>query len=210
MMKGMPGIILEACVETYEQAIAAQEHGAHRIELCSHLEHGGLTPELSLFERLIGELHIPVKVMIRPRPGDFVHSEDEIEIMVHDIGRFKKEGAVQVVTGVLDAQGNVHMEHLAYLAEQAYPLPITFHKAIDETADPLRELERMSDIENVQYILSSGKGATARAGYPVLRAMIEKYGDRYTIIAAGKVTRDNLEETHQLVGAREYHGRKIV
>ena len=210
MMEDMSGIVLDACVETYEQAVSARERGAHRIELCSHLEHGGLTPEPQLFKRLKAELGIPIKVMIRPRPGNFVHSEDEIEVMVRDIARFKEMGATELVMGVLDAHGAIHLDQLALLAAQAHPLPVTFHKALDEAADPLRELERMSTIENVRYILSSGKEPTASAGYRLLRAMIEQFGDRYTVIAAGKVTSDNLEATHQLVGASEYHGKKIV
>jgi copper homeostasis protein len=209
-MEQISGLVLEACVETYEQAVSAEERGAHRIELCSHLEHGGLTPDASLYRKLKEVLKIPIKVMIRPRPGDFVHSRDEVQVMVDDIVRFKELGAVQLVMGVLDARGQVDVDQLARLAEQAYPLPITFHKAIDETADPLHELERMSGIENVVYILSSGKKPTAREGFRILRAMIDRFGDRYTIIAAGKVTGDNLEEIHKLVGAREYHGKRIV
>lgn len=203
-------LVIEACVETYAQARNAQQSGAHRIELCSHLEHGGLTPDFDLTKRLLRELHIPIKVMIRPRAGDFVHTKAEIEQMASEIRKFKEAGVAEIVLGVLDESGQVNLEQLRYLAEKAAPLPITFHKAIDETNDPMRELERMTGVDNVRYILTSGKAATARQGSALIRKMTERFGDRFTIIAAGKVTDENLAELHELIGAREYHGRKIV
>lgn len=209
-LKNMSYLLLEACVETYEQAILAEKRGAHRIELCAQLEYGGLTPDPALAQRLLTEMHIPIKVMIRPRAGNFVYSEAEITQMGGEIALFREMGVAEVVLGVLDEQGHIHLEQLQYLADQAAPLPITFHKAIDETADPLTELERMSVVPNVRYILTSGKQATARAGHELLRTMIERYGDRFSIIAAGKVTDENLAELHHLIGAKEYHGRKIV
>lgn len=206
----MPNLLLEACVETYAQAITAEKRGAHRIELCAQLEHGGLTPDPKLARRLLADMQIPIKVMIRPRAGNFVYSEAEIAQMAAEINLFKEMGVAEVVLGMLDEQGHVHLEQLKYLAQKAAPLPITFHKAIDETTDPLAEMGRMAVVPNLQYILTSGKQATARAGYELLRQMIERYGDRFTIIAAGKVTDENLTELSDLIGAKEYHGRKIV
>lgn len=207
----MEDILLEACVETYEQAIRAEQRGAHRIELCAQLEHGGLTPGPDLVRKLLRELAIPIKVMIRPRPGNFIHSEDEIDQMAKEILQFKKMGVKEVVLGVLTKKGSVDLKQLQYLAELAAPMAITFHKAIDETKDPLAELERMKGMpKNVQYILTSGQQATAREGHELLQIMVKQFSDRFTIIAAGRITDENLSELHRLIGAQEYHGRKIV
>lgn len=207
----MENILLEACVESFDQAILAEQQGAHRIELCARLVDGGLTPEPDLVTALLSKLHIPIKVMIRPRAGNFIYTEAEINQMVMDILHFKKMGIQEVVLGVLNEHGAVHLEQMRILAKAAAPMAITFHKAIDETADPLKELERMCDLpENVKYILSSGKKPTAQQGYLFLRTMVEKFRHRFIIIAAGKITDKNLADVHQLVCAREYHGRKIV
>ena len=210
-LKKMSNILLEACVETYEQAVLAERRGAHRIELCAHLEHGGLTPETDLIRNLLQILKIPIKVMVRPRPGNFVYTPAEIEQMAQKIILFKEMGISEIVLGVLDENGAVHLKQLQYLAEIASPLAITFHKAIDETTNPLLELNRMAGLpQNIQSILTSGKQPTARQGHTLLQTMIKRFGNRFTIVAAGRVTDVNLKELHQLIGAREYHGRKIV
>ena len=207
----MQNIVLEACVETYEQAIRAEQKGAHRIELCSSLEHGGLTPDQNLTERLLKELNIPVKVMIRPRAGDFVYTTTEVEQMAEEIRLFKKMGVKEIVLGLLHENGTIHLEQMLYLANIAAPLQITFHKAIDETNDPISELKRMVDLpKNVNSILTSGKQPTAKKGHALLKEMVEQFDYRFNIIAAGKVTDQNLALLHQLIGAKEYHGRKIV
>jgi copper homeostasis protein len=207
----MQNSLLEACVETYGQAILAEERGAHRIELCAQLEHGGLTPDPELVKVLLQILKIPIKVMVRPRPGDFVYSADEIAQMAEEISLFKEMGISEIVLGVLDENGSVYIEQLEYLAEIASPMAITFHKAIDETADPLSELERMTSLpQNINAILTSGKQPTAQQGHALLKAMVKRFHHRFTIIAAGKVTDENVMKLHQLIGAREYHGRRIV
>ena len=207
----MEHILLEACVETYEQAIRAGQRGAHRIELCAHLEHGGLTPAADLVRKLLRELAIPIKVMIRPRAGNFIYTDEEIGQMATEILQFKKMGVPEIVLGMLTENGSVDLETLQQLAETAAPMAITFHKAIDETKDPLAELERMQDMpQNVKYILTSGRQPTAREGCELLQKMVQQFSDRFTIIAAGRITNENVSELHRLIGAREYHGRKIV
>lgn len=207
----MADILLEACVETYEQAVRAEQRGAHRIELCAHLEHGGLTPAAELVRKLLRELSIPIKVMIRPRAGNFIYTDEEIGQMAEEIRQFKKMGVPEIVLGMLANNRSINLEQLRFLAETAAPMAITFHKAIDETEDPLAELERMKDLpQNVQYILTSGRRPTAREGCELLQKMVKQFSDRFTIIAAGRVTDENLSELHRLIGAREYHGRKIV
>jgi copper homeostasis protein len=207
----MQNILLEACVETFEQAIKAERLGAHRIEFCAQLEHGGLTPAPDLVKKLLRELTIPIKVMIRTRAGNFVYTNQEIRQMVREIILFKEMGVQEIVLGVLTEKRSVNLPQLQHLAETAAPMVITFHKAIDETKDPLKELARMRSMPpNVQYILTSGQQPTAREGSALLQKMVKQFSDRFTIIAAGRITDENLSELHHLIGAGEYHGRKIV
>jgi copper homeostasis protein len=130
-------MIKEACVETFEEALLAEQQGADRIELCSDLANDGLTPSPELMQKSCSTLKIPVMVMIRPRAGSFVHSEIEIDQMKTDIDRAKKAGAAGVVFGLLTPENKIDVENTRLLAEYAQPLPVTFHKAIDELTNPV-------------------------------------------------------------------------
>lgn len=203
-------IIIEACVETLEEAILAEKNGAHRIELCSRLDLEGLTPERELVEQVIHNAGIPVKVMIRPRVGDFIYSADELSAMKDDIQFCKKAGVQSVVFGILDKAGNLNLDQIQQLTEQASSLEVTIHKAIDHTPDPVASLRALLSIENITSVLTSGGAATAYEGKEVIKKMIQVSKGLINVIAAGRITKNNLEEIHNLIGAHEYHGRKIV
>ena len=128
-------LILESCVETYEEAIKAESRGANRIELCSQLNLGGLTPSKELTKKLVKELNIPVKVMVRPRKGDFFYTNEEIKQMHRDILDFKSFGVFGVVFGVLKNDKSVNINVVNDLVSRSNGMDITFHKAIDETID---------------------------------------------------------------------------
>lgn len=202
--------LFEACVETLEQAVEAQRCGADRIELCAHLEAGGLTPPKPLIHRVKEFLHIPVRAIIRPRAGGFVYDETETAAMERSIEFCREAGLDGVVLGCLHKDGRVDMEKTGRLAALALPLKVTFHKAIDETPDPLAALHDLKTIPGISAVLSSGGAATALEGQAVLRQMIEAAGERLVIIAAGSITLNNFEEVHAAIRAREYHGRRIV
>lgn len=203
-------MIKEACVETYEEAILAEKNGATRIELCSDLYNDGLTPSLELMQKTISNLKIPVMAMIRPRAGDFVYSEEEIIKMKSEIDLAKKAGAAGVVFGLLTFDNKVDLKNTKVLAEYAVPLPVTFHKAIDELENQVEGVKDLLQIENIKRILTSGGLPTALEGQKIIREMIKTAGDKIIILVAGKVLDSNVEEIQKLTGAKELHGRRIV
>lgn len=203
-------MILEACVDSLSQALSAQSQGAHRIELCSRLDLGGLSPDRDTILQALDMLRIPVKAMVRLRAGDFMYSEEELSKMEQEILFCKSAGVKELVFGASLGSGRLDIPAIRRLASVASPLSITIHKAIDLSPDPLADLESLRTIENVTHILSSGKEETALKGALLLREMIRASGERFAIIAAGKVTSENLSLVHQAIGATEYHGRLIV
>ena len=130
-------MIKEACIETFEEAVLAEKKGATRIELCSDLANDGLTPSYDLMKKCISKLKIPVMVMIRPRAGNFVYSEEEINQMKADIDLAKNAGAAGVVLGLLTNDNQIDKKNTTALCDYAFPLPVTFHKAIDTMEDPV-------------------------------------------------------------------------
>ncbi len=203
-------LILEACVDDEAQAIRAQAQGAGRIELCSRLDLDGLTPSHAFIRFALSALDIPVHVMIRPRGGDFVYSAEELEAMCEGIAFCKAAGAPGVVLGVLTPEHQLDIPTISRLAALARPMKVVVHKAIDLTPDPVAAVAALRAAKAADYVLSSGGAATAKAGASTLRQMIAAGGESVTVIAAGKITEMNLGEIHELIGAKEYHGRLIV
>lgn len=203
-------ITREACVETIDEALKAQELGADRIELCSRLDLDGLTPPDEMIMAAQKVLNIPVKVMIRPREGDFVYDSGEIETMLKSIDFCKTQKVAGVVFGVLDVGNELDLAAVKLLASHAAPMHVTIHKAIDETNDPVEAIKQLRSLGTVHAVLTSGKAATAENGQEMIKAMMQTAGESLTIIVAGKVKYDNLESLHQKINAREYHGKRIV
>lgn len=203
-------MIKEACVETFQEAVAAEERGADRIELCSRLDLDGLTPSPELISKTCNELAVPVMVMIRPRPGNFVYAEEEINRMKDEIDIARKSGAAGIVLGLLTPENKIDAGNTRRLAEYAHPLQVTFHKAIDELDDPAEGVKVLRKIRGIRRILTSGGKATAIEGKETIRRMMNHAGEDLVILVAGKVTNDNLDEISRLTGATEFHGRRIV
>lgn len=203
-------MIKEACVETFEQAMLAEKKGANRIELCSELSVGGLTPAAKLMKKTCSVLKIPVMVMIRPRAGNFHYSEEEISQMKQEIDLAKKAGAAGVVFGLLTSKNQIDIENTRILADYATPLPVTFHKAIDELENPADGVLVLKNIRGITRILTSGGKATADEGAEVIRKMKEATGENLTIVAAGKITDKNINQIQQLTQVSEFHGKQIV
>ena len=206
----MRNIVKEACVERLDEAILAEKNGAHRIELCTRLDLDGLTPHRKMIQDVINSVKIPVKVMIRPRGGNFVYLDKELDVMKEDILYCKRVNVSGIVFGVLKDDKTVDLIATRLLSDMATGLEITFHKAIDEVSSICTELDRLRSIQAVTNILTSGGADSAMEGSDTLKEMVTRYKGQLTIIAAGKITEQNLIKVRQLTGAQEYHGRKIV
>ena len=166
-------MILEVCANSYQSAINAAEAGAHRIELCSELSVGGITPSYGLLKKVIQAIVIPVFVLIRPRSGDFVFSEGEYEIMKHDIEMCKNLGCKGIVSGVLNKNNTVDIERTKALVALSKPLDFTFHRAFDLVDNPFKSLEGLIDI-GVNRVLTSGQETTAEKGLGLLKQLNKK------------------------------------
>ncbi len=147
---------LEICASNYQSANNAQNAGAHRIELCSELAVGGITPSYGLIKQVIENLSIPVFVLIRPRSGDFTYSDADFEIMKQDIQMCKKLGCKGIVSGVLNSDNTIDIERTKTLIELSKPLPFTFHRAFDWTPNPFEALKSLINL-NVNRILTSSR-----------------------------------------------------
>ena len=200
----------EACVETYEQALAAERQGADRIELCSNLAEDGLTPDLDLTARLADELHIPIRVMIRPRSGNFTYSDHEIAQMVSDIHKFRKLPIEGFVFGALNLASMPDLTNLERLVDAASEMKVTFHKAIDECPNITEAVFDIINLLPVDTILTSGGQPTAWEGRETLQKLVRITGKRVNIMPAGRITGNNIEQLHHLIRAKWYHGRKIT
>lgn len=200
---------LEACVETLEDSIRAERNGAQRIELCSSLECGGLTPDFTLVKKVIESVKIPVRVMIRPRIGDFFYSEKEFGKIRKEIQSFLELDIEGFVFGTLTKDNEVDFERTKDLIKLCSGRKTTFHKAIDETSKDtiIENSKRLIDI-GIDNILSSGASLTALEGRDILNKMVEVTNNK--VIVAGKVTYINLSEVVRTIPSSNYHGRNIV
>jgi copper homeostasis protein len=200
--------LVEAAVETLESALAAERAGADRVELCENLSEGGTTPGEGLIAAVTERTRIPVFVLIRPRAGGFVYSQNEFEEMTRDIERAGSLGIAGIVTGALTAQGRVDVGLTRALVEAAAGLPVTFHRAIDSAANLPAALEETIEA-GASLVLTSGGAATALEGMDVVAALAAQAGDRIAIVAGGGIREHNARDVIARTGVREVHARLI-
>lgn len=199
-------MLFEAAVESLEGALAAERAGADRIELCVNLDSGGTTPSSTLIDVVVRDARIPVFVLVRPRAGDFVYTEQEIDSMTREISRAKSRGVAGIVTGALNPDGTVDMEHTRALVSAAGELPVTFHRAIDSTANLAEALEQVIDA-GASRILTSGGAATAHEGAAAIASLVDHAGCRISIVAGGGIRDHNVRDVVRLTRATEIHSR---
>ena len=202
--------ILEACVETIQQGLLAEKNHADRIEFCHRLDLGGVTPDHDLIRTAVDTIKIPIKIMIRPRGGNFIYSDSEVDIMKSDIKYCKSIGVEEVVLGALNNNGGVDDRLTQMLANLAIPMKVTFHKAIDSVNNFMSSLKTLSTIENIDSVLTSGTKENALAGKEYIKLASEEFSGELNIIAAGSINNNNLNEIHSELNMKEYHGKKIV
>ncbi|MBN8246863.1 MAG: copper homeostasis protein CutC [Verrucomicrobia bacterium] len=195
---------IEVCVDSIESALAAVEGGADRLEVCSALGEGGLTPSAGLLEVLRERVRIPLAVMIRPRCGDFCPSDDEFEVMRRDLVRARAAGADLIVLGLLTPAGDVDVTRTRELIALARPLPVTFHRAFDMTRDPHASLEALIGL-GCERVLTSGQEKTALEGLDLLVDLVRQAADRIVVMPGGGITERNLPRILRECDAREFH-----
>ena len=203
-------IVKESCVESLSEALKAEQNGADQIELCSRLDLGGLTPNRELIRHVSSKLSIPIKVMIRPRAGNFIYNAIELEKMKDDILFCSSVDVKGVVFGILDNKKSIDVKSTRALTAIAKRLEVTFHKAIDEVFSIFDALDILIMETNISAVLTSGGKKSAESGVDVLKKMVQKVKNKLTIIPAGSITYQNLDILHSAIGASEYHGRRIV
>jgi copper homeostasis protein len=206
MSGGGKRILLEACVDSVESAVAAEAGGAGRVELCDNLIEGGTTPSAGAIASCVERLSIPVFVMIRPRGGDFLYSDVELDVMRRDVEQAKRLGAHGVVFGLLRPDGTVDEERTRALVEAARPLEVTFHRAFDVTRDAAEALEALVGL-GVERVLSSGQAPSAAEGLPLLASLARQAAGRIGILPGGGVDEENVARIVGETGVAEAHVR---
>ncbi|XP_058507454.1 copper homeostasis protein cutC homolog [Solea solea] len=196
--------LMEVCVDSVESAINAEIGGAGRLELCSSLLEGGLTPSIGLLQVVKQSVKIPVYVMIRPRGGDFLYSDQDVDVMRKDIELMRSHGADGLVLGALTEDGRVDSEICMELLAAARPLPVTFHRAFDVVHDPTTALETLVSL-GFERVLTSGCDSSALEGLPLIKRIIDQAKDRIVIMPGGGITERNLQRILEGSGAQEFH-----
>ncbi|MFF0308593.1 copper homeostasis protein CutC [Streptosporangium sp. NPDC004379] len=200
----------EICIDSTAGALAAEQAGADRVELCSALFDGGLTPTLGAVETTLAAVSsIRVHVIIRPRGGDFIYDGHEIAAMERDVAAVRDAGAQGVVIGALTPSGEVDTEVARRLIDAAGDLSVTFHRAFDMTADPFAALETLAGL-GVDRVLTSGQDVTALEGAPLIASLVERAGDRLVVMPGGGITPRNVGRVIEATGAREIHFAALV
>lgn len=187
-----------------ESCIAAQEAGANRIELCAGPGEGGTTPSYSFIKAAREKLQIDLYVMIRPRGGDFLYSDDDFEIMKNDAAICKQLGCDGIVTGILTKDGKVDKKRCKELIEFVYPLEATFHRAFDRVTDPFEALEEIIEL-GFERILTSGLKPKAIDSVELLSQLIKQSDERIIIMPGSGVTAENIIKIAESTGATEFH-----
>lgn len=195
---------LEICVDTVTSAVAAARAGADRIELCENLAQGGVTPSAGKIRRAVALAGVPVFVLVRPRPGDFLYSDEEFALLLADIRLAKELGAAGIVSGAVGPQGQPDPDRTRQMVEAAGSLPFTFHRAFDHLRDPRASIDVLAGL-GVARILTAGGAGTAPEGRENLAHYVEWAGGRLQVMAGGGVRPPNVEALLSIPGLREIH-----
>ena len=184
-------MLLEICANSFDSALNAEKAGADRIELCSELSIGGITPSYGVLKKITSELKIPVHVLVRPRSGDFTYTKDEFDIIKENIKICKELGVSGIVTGILNEDNTIDFQRTQELIELSKPLHFAFHRAFDCVPNPKESLQKLIDL-GVKTILTSGQKPKAENGIELLNELQQIAGDKLTILAGGGVNPKNV------------------
>lgn len=195
--------LIEVCVDSMESVYAAVRGGADRLELCANLIIGGTTPSSYLI-REAAQTSVPVNVLIRPRFGDFLFTEDEKREQLNQIAQLKALGAHGAVVGALRRDGTLDKEFLCECRSAAQGLHLTLHRAFDVCRDPFEALETAAEL-GFDTILTSGQRATATEGAELIAQLVACAGDRLTVMPGSGVAPSNIAALQKMTGARAFH-----
>jgi len=198
--------LFEICIDSVAGVRSAVEAGAARVELCASLIEGGITPSIGMVRQAVAAAagRLKVHVIIRPRGGDFLYSDDEFAAMAHDIAAVKEAGAQGVVIGLLDADGAIDETRAARLVAAARPLSVTFHRAFDVSRDPFASLDALLRL-GVDRLLTSGQEPSVLEGAPLIRKLIDAAAGRLIVMPGGDITPRNAARIAADTGAQEFH-----
>lgn len=197
-------MILEICANSIHSALTAQNAGAHRIELCENLGEGGTTPSYGTISITRKSLKIDVYVLIRPRAGDFLYSDEEFEVMKADIEICKKLNCDGVVIGLLTNDGEIDVARTRELVLLAKPMGVTFHRAFDRCKDPFKALEEIIQV-GCERILTSGLKESAFEASSLLKELVNQAQNRISIMPGSGVNSGNIKSLSEKTGAHEFH-----
>jgi len=200
----------EACVDSIDNAINVEKKGADQIELCSRLDLDGLTPSKKLILQTIRKVSIPIKVMIRSRPGNFTYNQNDVNIMLDSIEFCQKNGINDIAFGALNSNRKIDEKILNQIVSKYTGLNITFHKAIDLVDNQINEIQKLLKFNQIKAVLTSGGQKNAVDGQENIKKLFERFKDEIDIIAAGSITNKNIKKIHKTLGLKIYHGKKIV
>lgn len=197
---------LEIIATSLQDAIAAEQAGADRLELCSALTEGGLTPSLGLIESVAEGVSIPVHVIVRPHSRTFNYDEADMQVMLADIHHIRQTKAAGIVIGVLDEKNRVDTVNLKRLLDVSGDLNVTFHRAFDEIEDQLEAIDMIGDFPQIQRILTSGGQAPAPQSKEQIRTLVDKTKNTsVTILAGNGMSPEGLSEFVEATGVTEVH-----
>lgn len=188
--------ILEVCADSMESALAAERGGADRIELCGNLVIGGTTPSQALFEKIRKETSLKIRVLLRPRFGDFCYSQNEYEILKEEVKLFRRLGADGIVIGCLNPDGSLNMEQMQGLIAEAGDMDVALHRAFDVSRDALEALEQAISL-GCRTILTSGQKNSAWEGREFLAKMQQESGGRIEILAGSGIKPEIIDQLHE-------------
>jgi copper homeostasis protein len=196
--------LIEIATTDFASTEAAIKGGADRIELCSALTEGGLTPSFGLIKRCREKFNRAIFPIIRPRAGDFLYSDGEYSIIKNEVALCKELGCDGVVIGFLKKDGTIDKKRTAKIVERAYPMEVSFHRAFDRCVDPLQSMEDIIEA-GCQRILTSGQQLTAIEGAELIKKLIEVAANRIVIMPGSGVKKENIKELAGLTRAEEFH-----
>lgn len=198
------GYTLECCVDSVESAIAAKKGGADRLELCSALVIGGLSPSQALYRKIREQADIPIRVLLRPRFGDFCYTDYEHEILKEEVRSFCRLGADGIVIGTMKPDGTLNLEQMKELMEETQGMTVTLHRAFDMCQDPFQTLEEAKRL-GIHTILTSGQKNVCTEGMDLLKELVEQAQGKTEILVGGGVDASVLPVLAEKTKAKAFH-----